>query len=158
MKSKKYEAKSLNYLGNVGLQFGPGYSAGVAFAARLTGFLGETATPRDLRELTAFSLPAGRQPSGDDAWVFVQFLSDGQDLRQKSLEVVSRRTGELLVDHGLAQDAGQTRESPAVEAALDAGIVAVVQPGGSVRDDEVVAAADKGGVPMLFSGARHFRH
>ena len=47
---------------------------------------------------------------------------------------------------------------PEVDAALDASIVAVVQPGGSVRDDEVVAAADKGGVPMLFSGARHFRH
>ncbi|HEX3131166.1 MAG TPA: bifunctional phosphoribosylaminoimidazolecarboxamide formyltransferase/IMP cyclohydrolase [Thermoanaerobaculia bacterium] len=39
-----------------------------------------------------------------------------------------------------------------------AGITAVVQPGGSKRDDEVVAAADEQGIAMLFTGARHFRH
>ncbi len=39
-----------------------------------------------------------------------------------------------------------------------AGITAVVQPGGSKRDDEVIAAADEAGMAMLFTGARHFRH
>jgi phosphoribosylaminoimidazolecarboxamide formyltransferase/IMP cyclohydrolase len=37
-------------------------------------------------------------------------------------------------------------------------VTAVVQPGGSVRDDEVIAAANRGGVAMLFTGQRHFRH
>jgi phosphoribosylaminoimidazolecarboxamide formyltransferase/IMP cyclohydrolase len=42
--------------------------------------------------------------------------------------------------------------------AIAAGVSAIVQPGGSVRDDEVVAAADEAGVAMVFTGERHFRH
>ncbi len=45
-----------------------------------------------------------------------------------------------------------------VEEAAKAGATAVVQPGGSVRDQEVIAAADKLGLAMMFTGARHFRH
>ncbi|HEX4139559.1 MAG TPA: bifunctional phosphoribosylaminoimidazolecarboxamide formyltransferase/IMP cyclohydrolase, partial [Candidatus Methylacidiphilales bacterium] len=43
-------------------------------------------------------------------------------------------------------------------AAADAGATAAIQPGGSVRDAEVIAAADKRGVAMIFTGRRHFRH
>ena len=43
-------------------------------------------------------------------------------------------------------------------AAAEAGATAVIQPGGSIRDDEVIAAADKVGLAMLFTGMRHFRH
>ncbi len=43
-------------------------------------------------------------------------------------------------------------------AAIEAGATAVIQPGGSIRDDEVIAAADHAGVAMLFTGMRHFRH
>ncbi len=43
-------------------------------------------------------------------------------------------------------------------AAADAGATAVVQPGGSVRDEEVIAAADERGMTMIFTGLRHFRH
>jgi phosphoribosylaminoimidazolecarboxamide formyltransferase/IMP cyclohydrolase len=39
-----------------------------------------------------------------------------------------------------------------------AGVRVVVQPGGSVRDDEVIAAADEHGLSMVFTGQRHFRH
>jgi phosphoribosylaminoimidazolecarboxamide formyltransferase / IMP cyclohydrolase len=42
--------------------------------------------------------------------------------------------------------------------AIDAGVTAVIQPGGSVRDDEVIAAADANGVAMVATGVRHFRH
>jgi len=42
--------------------------------------------------------------------------------------------------------------------AIEAGATAVIQPGGSVRDDEVIAAADEAGVAMVFTGMRHFRH
>jgi phosphoribosylaminoimidazolecarboxamide formyltransferase/IMP cyclohydrolase len=45
-----------------------------------------------------------------------------------------------------------------VEEAAKHGITAVIQPGGSVRDDEVVAAANKLGLAMVFTGVRHFRH
>jgi len=45
-----------------------------------------------------------------------------------------------------------------VEAAAAAGATAVIQPGGSLRDDEVIAAADRLGLAMLFTGRRHFRH
>ncbi len=45
-----------------------------------------------------------------------------------------------------------------IEAAAEHGIVAVVQPGGSIRDQEVVAAADRLGLAMVFTGIRHFRH
>ncbi len=43
-------------------------------------------------------------------------------------------------------------------AAVEAGATAVIQPGGSIRDDEVIAAADEAGLAMLFTGMRHFRH
>jgi len=43
-------------------------------------------------------------------------------------------------------------------AAIEAGATAVIQPGGSIRDEEVIAAADKAGIAMVFTGVRHFRH
>jgi phosphoribosylaminoimidazolecarboxamide formyltransferase/IMP cyclohydrolase len=45
-----------------------------------------------------------------------------------------------------------------VIAAAEAGATAVIQPGGSVRDAEVIAAADERNVAMVFTGIRHFRH
>ncbi|NQV20921.1 MAG: bifunctional phosphoribosylaminoimidazolecarboxamide formyltransferase/IMP cyclohydrolase, partial [Rhodospirillales bacterium] len=43
-------------------------------------------------------------------------------------------------------------------AAAEAGATAVIQPGGSMRDDEVIAAADEAGLAMVLTGMRHFRH
>ena len=45
-----------------------------------------------------------------------------------------------------------------IDAAAEAGIKAVIQPGGSMRDNEVIAAADEHGIAMVFTGVRHFRH
>jgi phosphoribosylaminoimidazolecarboxamide formyltransferase/IMP cyclohydrolase len=45
-----------------------------------------------------------------------------------------------------------------LEAAIAAGATAAIHPGGSVRDDEVIAAADRAGIAMVFTGMRHFRH
>ena len=45
-----------------------------------------------------------------------------------------------------------------LNAAVEAGATAVIQPGGSRRDDEVIAAADAAGLAMVFTGLRHFRH
>ena len=47
---------------------------------------------------------------------------------------------------------------PLDRAAAEAGATAVIQPGGSIRDEEVIAAADQAGLAMLFTGLRHFRH
>jgi phosphoribosylaminoimidazolecarboxamide formyltransferase/IMP cyclohydrolase len=44
------------------------------------------------------------------------------------------------------------------ELAIDAGVTAIIQPGGSIRDHEVVEAIDAAGVAMVFTGRRHFRH
>ena len=41
---------------------------------------------------------------------------------------------------------------------IDAGATAVIQPGGSIRDEEVIAAANERGITMVFTGERHFRH
>jgi phosphoribosylaminoimidazolecarboxamide formyltransferase/IMP cyclohydrolase len=45
-----------------------------------------------------------------------------------------------------------------LDAVAEAGAVAIIQPGGSVRDDEIIAAADERGIAMVFTGVRHFRH
>jgi phosphoribosylaminoimidazolecarboxamide formyltransferase/IMP cyclohydrolase len=45
-----------------------------------------------------------------------------------------------------------------IDAAAERGVRAIVQPGGSMRDDEVVRAADEHGIAMVFTGMRHFRH
>jgi phosphoribosylaminoimidazolecarboxamide formyltransferase/IMP cyclohydrolase len=43
-------------------------------------------------------------------------------------------------------------------ACIEPGPTAVIQPGGSIRDDEVIKAADEHGIAMVFTGVRHFRH
>jgi ascorbate-specific PTS system EIIC-type component UlaA len=45
-----------------------------------------------------------------------------------------------------------------IDAAAAVGITCVIQPGGSIRDDEVIAAADEHGIAMIFTDMRHFRH
>ena len=45
-----------------------------------------------------------------------------------------------------------------IDSAGERGIAAVIQPGGSIRDEEVIAAADEHGMAMVFTGMRHFRH
>ena len=45
-----------------------------------------------------------------------------------------------------------------IEAAIEAGVTAVIQPGGSIRDADVIAAANAAGIAMVFTGMRHFRH
>jgi phosphoribosylaminoimidazolecarboxamide formyltransferase / IMP cyclohydrolase len=64
---------------------------------------------------------------------------------------------ELLSGAALASDAFfPFADGP--QLAIDAGVTAIIQPGGSVRDDEVVAAADAAGIAMVATGVRHFRH
>jgi len=83
---------------------------------------------------------------------------------QMSRVVSSRIAGIKAEDAGLTVP-GAVMASDAffpfrdgLDAAAEAGISAVIQPGGSMRDDEVIAAADEHGIAMVFTGMRHFRH
>ncbi|OZC03148.1 bifunctional phosphoribosylaminoimidazolecarboxamide formyltransferase/IMP cyclohydrolase [Rubricoccus marinus] len=87
-------------------------------------------------------------------------IGAGQMSRIDASEVAVRKAGKESLDL-----AGSVVASDAffpfadgLLAAADAGAVAAIQPGGSVRDDEVIEAADARGMAMVFTGARHFRH
>jgi phosphoribosylaminoimidazolecarboxamide formyltransferase/IMP cyclohydrolase len=81
----------------------------------------------------------------------------GQMSRVVSVEIALKKAGEAAKGSVLASDAFFPF-ADGVEAAAAAGITAIAQPGGSMRDAEVIAAADKAGVAMVFTGVRHFRH
>jgi len=81
----------------------------------------------------------------------------GQMSRVDSVEIAIRKAGEQAAGSIMASDAFFPFPD-SVEAAAEAGIVAIVQPGGSRRDDEVIAACNTHRIPMVFTGARHFKH
>ena len=81
----------------------------------------------------------------------------GQMSRVDSSEIAAKKAGERAVGSVAASDAFFPF-ADGVEALAHDGVAAVIQPGGSVRDDEVVAAANERGVAMVFTGRRHFNH
>jgi phosphoribosylaminoimidazolecarboxamide formyltransferase/IMP cyclohydrolase len=81
----------------------------------------------------------------------------GQMSRVDSVHLAARKAGDEAQGCVLASDAFFPF-ADGVEAAIEAGATAILQPGGSVRDDEVVAACDRLGATMVFTGQRHFRH
>ncbi|MGH2699869.1 MAG: bifunctional phosphoribosylaminoimidazolecarboxamide formyltransferase/IMP cyclohydrolase [Actinomycetota bacterium] len=81
----------------------------------------------------------------------------GQMSRVESTQLAAGRAGERAAGTVCASDAFFPFRD-GLDAAVEAGATAVIQPGGSVRDDEVIEAADEHGIPMLFTGRRHFRH
>ena len=81
----------------------------------------------------------------------------GQVNRLDSCRLAVTRAGERAAGSVAASDAFFPF-ADGLEILLAAGVAAVVQPGGSVRDDEVIAAASAAGVAMYFTGERHFYH
>lgn len=81
----------------------------------------------------------------------------GQMNRVQSVRLATEGAGDLVRGACLASDAFFPF-SDSVEAAAAAGIAAIVQPGGSVKDEDSIAKANELGVAMVFAGARHFRH
>ncbi|MGH2729827.1 MAG: bifunctional phosphoribosylaminoimidazolecarboxamide formyltransferase/IMP cyclohydrolase, partial [Actinomycetota bacterium] len=81
----------------------------------------------------------------------------GQMSRIEAAELAAKRAGERAKGTVGASDAFFPFRD-GLDAVVGAGATAVIQPGGSVRDDEVIAAADEHGIPMVFTGRRHFRH
>jgi phosphoribosylaminoimidazolecarboxamide formyltransferase/IMP cyclohydrolase len=79
--------------------------------------------------------------------------------------VNSARIAAIKAEHAGLEVAGAVMASDAffpfrdgIDNAAERGIRAVIQPGGSIRDDEVIAAANEAGIAMVFTSVRHFRH
>ncbi len=87
----------------------------------------------------------------------VHGVGAGQMSRVDAVKLAAEKAGDEARGCVLASDAFFPFPD-GVEAAIEAGVVALLQPGGSVRDDEVIAACDRLGAIMVFTGARHFRH
>ena len=94
-------------------------------------------------------------------------IGAGQMNRRDSSRIAALRAKEAAESNGWAEPrtVGSAVASDAffpvadgLLAAAEAGATAVIQPGGSIRDDEVIAAADEAGLAMVFTGMRHFRH
>jgi phosphoribosylaminoimidazolecarboxamide formyltransferase/IMP cyclohydrolase len=94
-------------------------------------------------------------------------IGAGQMSRVDSTRIAARKALDMAEALGLAESPvkGAVVASDAffpfpdgLLTAAEAGATAVIQPGGSVKDDEVIAAADKAGLAMVFTGMRHFRH
>jgi phosphoribosylaminoimidazolecarboxamide formyltransferase/IMP cyclohydrolase len=94
-------------------------------------------------------------------------IGAGQMSRVDSARIAARKAADAAKQAGLAEPAtkGSVVASDAffpfadgLLVAIEAGATAVIQPGGSVRDDEVIKAADEHGIAMVFTGTRHFRH
>lgn len=81
----------------------------------------------------------------------------GLPSRIDAVDLAAKKAGETAQGAAMASDAFFPFPD-GIEAAAQAGITAVVQPGGSVRDDVVIEAANKLGLTMIFTGTRHFRH
>jgi phosphoribosylaminoimidazolecarboxamide formyltransferase/IMP cyclohydrolase len=94
-------------------------------------------------------------------------IGAGQPSRVDSSKIAVAKAGDMQRAAGLAESPanGAVMASDAffpfadgLEVGIAAGVTAVIQPGGSRRDDEVIAAADKAGIAMVLTGLRHFRH
>ncbi len=146
-----------------------------------SGLLMQTSDIREVTrdELQTVSKLAPTDKQRDDllfAWRVAKYVKSNaivyaRDLRtigvgagQMSRVYSARIAGIKAADAGLEVD-GSVMASDAffpfrdgIDAAAEAGIKAVIQPGGSMRDAEVIAAADEHGIAMVFTGIRHFRH
>ncbi len=129
-----------------------------------------------------FKVVTKRDPSEDEiknllfAWRIVKhvksngivYARDGQTLGIGTGQTSRVASSEIAVNH--AKEEGLSLKSSAIasdaffpfadgiEAAAGAGATSAIQPGGSIRDEEVIKAADKHGMAMIFTGRRHFRH
>jgi phosphoribosylaminoimidazolecarboxamide formyltransferase/IMP cyclohydrolase len=84
-------------------------------------------------------------------------IGAGQQSRVDAADIAARKAAGRAEGGACASDAFYPFRD-GLDAAAAAGVAAVIQPGGSVRDAEVIAAADEHGIAMVFTGRRHFRH
>ena len=146
-----------------------------------SGLLMQTADDRVVGrdELKVVTKLAPTESQFDDllfAWKVAKFVKSNAIVYAKDMQTIGVGAGQMSRVYSAriagikAQDAGlvvpgSVMASDAffpfrdgLDAAAEAGIKAVIQPGGSMRDAEVIAAADEHGIAMVFTGVRHFRH
>jgi phosphoribosylaminoimidazolecarboxamide formyltransferase / IMP cyclohydrolase len=160
----------------------PGASAGVFELKSLEGGVLLQDTDTGHVDLAAARIVTQRAPSAEEledlkfAWLVVKFVKsnaivyarDGATLgvgAGQPSRVMSARIAALKAAEASLELAGAVMASDAflpfrdgIDAAAERGIRAVVQPGGSMRDEEVIRAADEHGLAMICTGMRHFRH
>lgn len=93
----------------------------------------------------------------EEGRAFTVGIGSGQPNRADCVRIAGQRAGERAVGSVLASDAFFPFPD-GVQVAAGLGVTAIVQPAGSVRDAEVIAAADALGLALVFTGVRHFRH
>ena len=130
-------------------------------------------------ENAEITIPTKRQPTDEEwealklGWKIVKHVKSnaiviaskdmtlgigaGQMNRVGSAEIALKQAGEKAQGAGLASDAFFPMDDT-VEAAAKAGITAIIQPGGSIRDADSIKKADEYGIAMVFTGVRHFKH
>jgi phosphoribosylaminoimidazolecarboxamide formyltransferase/IMP cyclohydrolase len=159
------------------LRAAPEESSGQELRSVSGGFLVQETDPPD--PLESPKVVTRAQPSAEQwsdlrfAWTVVKHVKSnavvlarervavgigaGQMSRVEATELAARRAGDKATGAACASDAFFPFRD-GLDAAVAAGVTAVIQPGGSKRDDEVIAAADEHEIPMVFTGRRHFRH
>jgi phosphoribosylaminoimidazolecarboxamide formyltransferase/IMP cyclohydrolase len=125
------------------------------------------------RTVSARPLDAALEADLRLAWIVAKHASSNAIVAARDQRIVGVGAGQmsrvdsvrLAVERAGGRQEGAVAASDAffpfrdaVDALASAGIVAIVQPGGSMRDEEVIAAADEHGIAMVLSGRRHFRH
>lgn len=147
---------------------------------RVTG--GLLVQDADLQLLNEARVVTERQPSDDEmrdllfSWRVAKFVKsnaivygkDGMTIgvgAGQMSRINSARIAGIKAEHAGLEVKGSVMASDAffpfrdgLDATAEAGIKAVIQPGGSMRDEEVIAAANEHGIAMVFTGMRHFRH
>ena len=127
----------------------------------------------------AFTVPTKRQPTDEEmaellfAWKVCKSIKSnaiaitkghatigvggGQPNRVNSARIAVEQAGDAAQGAVAASDAFFPFRD-GLDALAEAGVTAVIEPGGSIRDEEVIAAADEHGIALVFTGHRHFRH
>jgi phosphoribosylaminoimidazolecarboxamide formyltransferase/IMP cyclohydrolase len=156
----------------------PNTGADLEVRTVMGGLLAQTADTGD-PEGTSFTPATERVPTAEElealrfAWKAVQHVKSnaivlamagatigiggGLSSRVDATKLAISKAGERAKGAVLASDA-YLPFADSLEAAVEAGITAIIQPGGSIRDREVIEAANKAGIAMVFTGVRHFRH
>ena len=134
---------------------------------------------RSVYEASALKTVTIRQPEGD-AWPDLEFamkvvkhvksnaivlvkdrqtvgIGPGQPNRVTSARIAIERAGDKARGSVLGSDAFFPFDDT-VRAAIDAGVTAIIQPGGSIRDQDSIDVCNEAGIPMVFTGMRHFLH
>jgi phosphoribosylaminoimidazolecarboxamide formyltransferase/IMP cyclohydrolase len=160
----------------------PEQAAGALDFKRIAGGLLIQDTDRDTLLLSDLKVVSKRVPNADElrdllfAWHVAMYVKsnaivyarDGRTIgigAGQMSRVISAKIATLKAEEAKLDVRGSVMASDAffpfrdgIDAAADAGIQAVIQPGGSMRDAESIAAADEHGMAMVFTGVRHFRH